>query len=496
MSSASVSSVRRYRRRILGWGAAIAAVWSLVTALIANETRVEPDLERRVPAELAEAGFAGITASFSGQDGTLTCTSRLDDPDAVADLAADVRGVSSIDLDESCSAGTTVLDLIRSDPQFSTFASLIDQSGFDDVISGVGQFTVFAPTDGAFESLPADVLAAVRRDPEVLEAVLGNHVVAGFAPSTSLTPGALRTVADRQLVISVDGVDVRIDSANVIDTDVNATNGVIHVVDGVLLPADLALDLTGDTTTTPPVTGAAAAATFDGGRITLTGAVASEDERAAVVAALDGVVAAESIDDQLVVDPAGLDATTAGPFARLVAAMPASLVSGQVTFDGAALAISGVYVDDAANAALAALAGEVGATASLQPRPDATTADAASLETELNDFVSADPILFESGSAQLTPAAEAVLDQVAAIAKRYGGIGITVEGHTDSDGPDDENQSLSERRAQEVVEALVARGVPAADLAAEGFGESQPVLVEGVEDKDQSRRVEFRVLTQ
>lgn len=512
MSAESTPSLRRYRRRILGWGAVLAVVVSLVTAVLANEWNVEPDLEDRVPEALADAGYPGVRAEFSGQDGTLICSSRLDDPAAALAVAGDVRGVRGVDLDESCGAadgaevpGSTLLDVIRSDPQFSTFASLLDQDGFADVLAPGGSFTVFAPTDAAFESLPADRLAAIRRDPEILELVLGNHVVRGVAPSTSLTPGVLQSVAGRQLVITVDEADgtVRIDDATVIETDVNAANGVIHVIDGVLVPTDLQLDDAGGTPdtgtagTAPAPPAAATAATFDGGGLTLTGPVASDDQRAAIVGALDGILAAESVDDQLTVDAAGgLDAAIVDAFARLVAAMPTNLVSGQVTAEGTALSITGVYVDDTANATLTGLASQVGATASLMPRPDATADQAAALEAELNEFVATNPILFESGSAQLTDAAEAVLDQIAAIAKRYAGVGITIEGHTDSDGPAEENQALSERRAQEVLDALVARGVPSGDVAAAGFGETQPVLVDGAEDKDRSRRVEFRVLTQ
>jgi OOP family OmpA-OmpF porin len=87
----------------------------------------------------------------------------------------------------------------------------------------------------------------------------------------------------------------------------------------------------------------------------------------------------------------------------------------------------------------------------------------------------------------------AVLDRLAGIAEQFDGVTITIEGHTDSDGVPAENQVLSAQRAAAVLANLVARGVPAADLTAVGLGSTRPMVVGGVEDKDASRRIEFRV---
>ena len=98
MVSPSAQPASRYRRRILGLGALATGALYVIGAPIFNE-RIETDLERRVPVELAEAGFAGLTASFSGQDGTITCGAPLDDPEAARAAAYDVRGVRAIELD-------------------------------------------------------------------------------------------------------------------------------------------------------------------------------------------------------------------------------------------------------------------------------------------------------------------------------------------------------------------------------------------------------------
>ena len=90
-----------YRRRILAVGLiAAGALYSFGAPLYVN--RIEDDLEQRVPEELADAGFTGVTAEFDGQDGTLTCAQPLDDPEQATDEAYGVWGVHAITLDRSC----------------------------------------------------------------------------------------------------------------------------------------------------------------------------------------------------------------------------------------------------------------------------------------------------------------------------------------------------------------------------------------------------------
>src|SRR5262245_12907341 len=90
-----------YRRRILVVGLiAAGAVYSFGAPLYVN--RIEDDLERRVPEELEQAGFAGVTAEFDGQDGTLRCAQPLDDPERATEEAYGVWGVHAITVDRSC----------------------------------------------------------------------------------------------------------------------------------------------------------------------------------------------------------------------------------------------------------------------------------------------------------------------------------------------------------------------------------------------------------
>jgi outer membrane protein OmpA-like peptidoglycan-associated protein len=245
------------------------------------------------------------------------------------------------------------------------------------------------------------------------------------------------------------------------------------------------------------------------GRLVLTGPVADEAARTALLEAAAAVVDPANIDDRLEIvgdgtgsgsgsgtGAAGVAATDLDGLAALVRVMPPNLVAGTVTRLGdGTLSIEGTYADADGRDAIAdaaEAAGVASADVALEERAEATASDAARLTAELNDFVAANPIRFQPNSATLTPEASAVVDQVAAIANRYAGVAIRVEGHTDTDGNENRNFGLSADRADTVRVALVARGVTA-PMEIAGLGETQPILVNGVEDKAASRRVVFEV---
>jgi OOP family OmpA-OmpF porin len=537
MASTPPRSARRYRRRILAIGLIAGVALYVIGAPIFND-RIETDLERRVPIELAASGFVGVVASFSGQDGTLLCDQPLDDPEGAVSAAYDVWGVRAIRLDRSCrvnraptvatstttppdetqaldATGTatsvsssvdrttatplagptptaeldTVADIVATSPGLSLLSVLIDQSGFDAALGTTsnGDVTLFAPTDAAFDALEPDVMANLRADPDLLKRVIAHHVVAGRLTSTALSDGTLVTADGGTLDVVVEPDQIVVGGGIIMGADIAAANGVVHTIDRVLVPDGIAL---ASANAPAPVT-----ATFDIGTITFEGTVASEVERAALVGAATSVLDAESVIDLLMVDPeVGLDAETTTALAQLVMAMPANLLSGVSGFDGTALFTRGTYLTGADREAMVALAQAVGAEATFEPRRDATADDANRLEADLNAYVAANPILFEPSSATLSATAAGVIDAIVRRAEQFGSVAITVEGHTDSDGNPSENLTLSRQRALAVRDALVQRGLPQASIEAEGFGSQRPILVGGVEDKDASRRVEFRVV--
>lgn len=254
-------------------------------------------------------------------------------------------------------------------------------------------------------------------------------------------------------------------------------------------------------TTQAPTTTVAAApvvsAVLLDGRLTLTGRVASEAQKAQLLVAAGAVATGANVVDQLSVDAAAAvtDGTVEG-LGTLMAAMPPNLVSGEAGWNGTAFYASGVFADDQGKAAFEAAAAAAGVVPALVVRPTATAEQAAALEAELNALVAAEPILFDKGSTTISAASQATVQKVAGIAKRFAGVRIEVQGHTDSEGDAGRNLTLSEQRSVAVRDALVGLGVPATDLVATGFGETQLVAdADGKEIPDKSRRVVFGVTT-
>ena len=120
-------------------------------------------------------------------------------------------------------------------PTFSQLAGMVVDAGLIETLRG-GPFTVFAPTNDAFRKLPLDALHGVQDDPELLATVLTYHVVPGTILAADLEEGTLETVAGIDLEITRDGDRVFVNGFEIATADVTATNGVIHVMDDVLLP--------------------------------------------------------------------------------------------------------------------------------------------------------------------------------------------------------------------------------------------------------------------
>ena len=103
-------------------------------------------------------------------------------------------------------------------------------------LKGKGPFTVFAPTDAAFAKVPKADLDALLADKAKLAAVLTYHVVPGKVMAKDVKAGKVKTVQGSELTVATDGGGVMVDNAKVVKTDIVADNGVIHVIDSVVLP--------------------------------------------------------------------------------------------------------------------------------------------------------------------------------------------------------------------------------------------------------------------
>lgn len=142
-----------------------------------------------------------------------------------AALSAAVFGAQGKDIvDTAVSAGT-----------FKTLATALQAAGLVDTLKGKGPFTVFAPTDEAFAKIPKAQLDALLADKAKLSSVLAYHVVPGAAMAKDVKAGKLKTVQGGDLNVTTDG-GVRINGAQVTKADIVADNGVIHVIDQVVLP--------------------------------------------------------------------------------------------------------------------------------------------------------------------------------------------------------------------------------------------------------------------
>lgn len=120
--------------------------------------------------------------------------------------------------------------------QFTTLVKAVQAAGLVDTLKSPGPFTVFAPTDEAFAKLPAGTLDKLLADPEQLKAVLTYHVVSGKVMAKDVKPGPVKTVQGSNAKIAMKGGAPTIDAAKIVKTDIECTNGVIHVIDTVILP--------------------------------------------------------------------------------------------------------------------------------------------------------------------------------------------------------------------------------------------------------------------
>ena len=170
-------------------------------------------------------------------------------------------------------ASNTVVDVLTEDGRFSTLITALDAAGLVETLQGEGPFTVFAPTDDAFASLPAGALDDLLADPTMLNNVLLMHVVDGQVMAADLSGlDQAQTLSGAFLAVTVDGDTVMVDDATVTESDIEAGNGVIHVIDTVLMPSEEAMMAEG--TMEPTVEGTMEATMAMTGTEAMTGTVA------------------------------------------------------------------------------------------------------------------------------------------------------------------------------------------------------------------------------
>lgn len=136
------------------------------------------------------------------------------------------------------SSGKTIVDVAVSAGSFKTLVAAVQAADLVSVLQSDGPFTVFAPTDEAFAKLPAGTVETLLKpeNKDKLVAILKYHVVPGKVTSSDVKPGKAKTAQGSSLTLSVADGKVKVDNATVVKADIEASNGVIHVIDQVVLP--------------------------------------------------------------------------------------------------------------------------------------------------------------------------------------------------------------------------------------------------------------------
>ena len=150
-----------------------------------------------------------------------------------------IFALTAIILVAGCASGprpVSVADTLAAQPQLSTLTGLIAKAGLTDTLKGVGPFTVFAPTNEAFSKVPAATLQTLANDPAKLKDVLTYHVLPAKIMAADVKNGNSKTVNGANLALSRAGNFVTVEDALVQTPDISATNGIVHIVDAVLIP--------------------------------------------------------------------------------------------------------------------------------------------------------------------------------------------------------------------------------------------------------------------
>ena len=188
-------------------------------------------MRRTAIAVVSVAAALTLSACSSTSDEATTAESSAAVEESAIEEADDMVGEASVG---------TIVDVASANPDFSTLVAAITAAGLGETLSGEGPFTVFAPTNEAFAALPAGVLDALLlpENKDALTKILTYHVVPGSVMAADIADGDVATVEGQNVTLSTaDGVTVN--GATVVTADIVTDNGVIHVVDAVLVPADV-----------------------------------------------------------------------------------------------------------------------------------------------------------------------------------------------------------------------------------------------------------------
>lgn len=203
------------------------------------------------PTMTDEMPSSSPTSDIPSQNNTTTPQTTPSDTTSPAETPGTPSTEDSVSNDdttpETSASEQNLLQLVDSNESFKTLAAAVKAAGLEATLSGTEPLTVFAPTDEAFAALPPGTLENLLKpeNKEILVKILTYHVVPGAVASQDIQTGEVKTVEGSSVSVSVEENQVMVNNAKVIQTDVQATNGVVHAIDKVILPPDL---LTSSTT--------------------------------------------------------------------------------------------------------------------------------------------------------------------------------------------------------------------------------------------------------
>lgn len=205
------------------------ATISSVTALAACG---QPSANNTTEAPATEQA-TGTPEATTAPETTTSATSPA--PNATTEaVATDPASGATLVSNES----ESVVAIASTNPSFSTFTKAVEAAGLTETLAGAGNYTVFAPTDEAFAALPAGTLEELLKpeNKEKLASILKYHVLPTEVVSSQIQPGEVATVEGSNLTVDTADGKVKVNGAEVVQADINGSNGVIHVIDQVILP--------------------------------------------------------------------------------------------------------------------------------------------------------------------------------------------------------------------------------------------------------------------
>ncbi|NCZ70161.1 MAG: fasciclin domain-containing protein [Actinobacteria bacterium] len=165
-----------------------------------------------------------------------------DDDTATTEAAATSEAPSTeAPMGTEAPAAEDIVAIASANEDFSTLVAAVSAAGLVETLQGEGPFTVFAPTNAAFDALPAGLVdkLLMPENKDVLVKILTYHVVSGAIMAADVTAGDVASVEGGMIAVTTNDGGVQVNGASVVSADIVASNGVIHVIDAVILPPDV-----------------------------------------------------------------------------------------------------------------------------------------------------------------------------------------------------------------------------------------------------------------